>query len=84
MTLDMYSCLFDDEIRSATTASAVMGRRGLNPGTTDFESDRNPLGTLAIRRSVLGCLIQGDPADQRFSPLCGTNVPHELPVDSVS
>ena len=27
---------------------------------------------------MLGCLTQADLADQRFSPLCATNVPHEL------
>ena len=48
----------------------------MNPGPTDYESDRNPHGTLTIRRFVLGCLTLADPADQGFSPLCATNVPH--------
>jgi len=51
------------------------GSRGLNPGPTDYENDRNPHGTPTIRRFVLGCLTLADPADQGFSLLCAINVP---------
>ena len=52
----------------------------MNRRPTDYESDRNPHGTLTIRRFVLGCLTLVDLADQRFSLLCATNVPRDFEV----
>src|SRR5450631_1738050 len=63
---------------STAAGAREWGRSDLNRRPTDYESDRNPHGTLTIRRFVLGCLTLADLTDQRFSPLCATNVPHEL------
>ena len=49
--------------------------RGLIPGPTDYECDRNPHGTLTIRRFVLGCLTLADPADQGLSLMCAIYAP---------
>jgi hypothetical protein len=56
----------------------LWGSRDLNPGPTDYESDRNPHGTIPIRRFVRGSLTLADSEEQRFSFLCATNVPQDL------
>ena len=47
----------------------------LNRRPTDYESDRNPRGTLSIGHFVRGWLTLADVIGQHFSPLCATNVP---------
>ena len=61
-----------------SSVNTEWGSRDLNPGPTDYECDRIPHEGPKIGRFVLGCLTLADLADQRFSPLCATNVPHEL------
>jgi hypothetical protein len=50
----------------------------LNPGPTDYECDRIPHDRLKIGRFVRGSLTLADPAEQRFSLLCATNVPQDF------
>ena len=50
----------------------------MNPGPTDYECDRIPRDRLKIGRFVRGSLTLADPAEQRFSLLCATNVPQDL------
>ena len=64
--------------RPLSSGNDVWGRSDLNRRPTDYECDWIPHEGPKIGRFVLGCLTLADLADQRFSPLCATNVPHEL------
>ena len=63
---------------AGSSRNTQWGSRDLNPGPTDYECDRIPRDRLKIGRFVRGSLTLADPAEQRFSLLCATNVPHDL------